>query len=112
MRAIMNKRSKQVNRMRKLATSILEFGDPSIAGRSLAGIIRFLINRIPPDKRAKSVANLRNKVWALNEYELANKKTPATASLGQSITFIKTILMGHHPLYVRRVLEEIVRNLW
>jgi hypothetical protein len=108
----MERRSRQIYRLHKIAASVMELGDPAIAGRSLADIVRFLINRIDPNKRGKAVTNLRNKIWALDEYDISNKKTPATASLGQSITFIKTILIGHHPLYIRRVLEEVVRNLW
>lgn len=104
-------RRKQINRMYKIASTVVELGDPGIAGRNLADIVRFLINKISPLKRGKSITNLRNKIWALNEYEMANKKTPPTASLGQSITFIKTILNGHHPLYIRRVIQEIVRNI-
>jgi hypothetical protein len=108
----MKKNSQQIIRMTVLAATVAEMGDPGSSGKIIANIIRFIINRISPDKRGKSVTNLRNKIWAINEYDIANKKNPSTASLGQAITFVKTILIGHHPIYIRRVIQEIVRNLY
>ena|SRR3990167_5266349 len=99
-------------RIYKLATSILELGDPKTAGKTIADIVRFLLKRISNENRAKALINLRNKIWKLNAYEISSKKNPATASLGQSITFIKTILIGHDPIYVRSVINNIVRNLY
>ena len=109
---VMQKNSQQIERITVLAATVLEMGDPGTSGRIMANIIRFIINRISPDKRGKAIVNLRNKIWALNEYDIANKKNPSTASLGQAITFIKTILIGHHPIYIRRVIQEVVRNLY
>lgn len=102
---------KPKERMYKLAAGIIEMGDPVHAGRGIADIVRFLLERISVEKRRGSLNNLRYKIWNLNEWELGAKKTPSSASLGQAITFIKTILMGHSPIYIRSVLKEIVRNL-
>ena len=108
----MKKSSRQIARMEVLAATALEMGDPGVAGRNISDIIRFIISRISPDKRNDAIINLRNKIWALDAYDIASKKTPPTASLGQSLTFIKTILIGHDPIYIRRVLEEITRSLY
>jgi hypothetical protein len=98
--------------MEVLAATVIEMGDPRIAGKGIADIVQFLVSRITQDKRPQSIINLRNKIWALDEYDISTKKNPSTASLGQAITFIKTILIGHHPMYIRNVLEHVVRNLY
>lgn len=98
-------------RMYKLAAGVIQMGDPSNAGRGIADIVKFLLTRIEPTKRPKSIRKLKFKILNINERELSNKKTPNSASMGQAITFIKTILIGHSPLYIRAVLNEIVRNL-
>lgn len=99
-------------RMYKMASAVIEMGDPGAAGKGIAQIVKFLMERISPASRNASFAKLRNKIWYLNEQEISSKKTPQSASMGQSITFIKTILNGHPPDYIRRVLENIVRNLY
>lgn len=86
-------------------------GTPSEAGRGIADIVRFLIQRISQESRNKSLQGLKRKIWNLNEFDIASKKTPPSASLGQSITFIKTILIGHDPRYIREVLKHVVYNL-
>lgn len=98
-------------RILKLGQSITDLGDPKLTGRSIAQIIRFLLRKIPYAKRPNAVMNLRKKVWELNEYDMASKKSPDTAAMGQSITFIKTLLNGKQPAYIRQVLSEVVRSL-
>lgn len=99
-------------RMYKIASSVIEMGDPIQAGKGIAQIIKFLMERISIENRRASISKLRDKIWFLNEQEISSKKTPESASMGQSITFVKTILNGHNPDYVRTVLENIVRNLY
>jgi hypothetical protein len=98
--------------MYKLAASTIEMGSPQEAGKGIADIVKFLMTRISDEKRTDSILSLRDKIWHLNEHDISSKKTPASASLGQSITFIKTILNGHQPKYIREVLSNIVRNLY
>ena len=95
----------------KLARTIIEMGTPEVAGKGIADIILFLLKRIEPENRAKAIRKLKFKIWELDEINISSKKTPASASLGQALTFIKTILNGHNPHYIRSVLSNIVRNL-
>lgn len=88
-----------------------ELGDPTLVGKYLADIIRFTLNRISPEKRPHALTNLRQKIYNLNEAEISMKNLPATASIGQSITFVKHVLFNHNPQYVRAVINNIVRNL-
>jgi len=98
-------------RMYKIAASTIDLGNPESAGRGIADIVKFLLKRIDIVNRPKSIFNLRNKIWNLNENEISSKKTPASASLGASLTFIKTILNGHNPHYIREIISAIVKNL-
>lgn len=99
-------------RMYKMAAAVIEMGTPEEAGRGIAEIVKFLMQRISPAKRHQSILKLRNKIWYLNEEEIASKRTPSSASMGQSITFIKTILNGHNPSFVRAVLNNVVKHLY
>lgn len=99
------------NRMYKLAASTIDLGDPVQAGKGIAEIIKFLLKRIDPHSRPMSQEKLRAKIWNLNEYQMSAKKSPASASLGQSISFVKNVLNGHNADYIRAILREIVGNL-
>lgn len=102
--------SQQV-RILKLAQAVNDLGDPRMTGRSISQIIRFLLRKIPFTKRPHAMMGLRKKIWELSEYDMAAKKSPDTASIGQAITFIKTLLNGKQPAYIRQVLSEVVRSL-
>lgn len=88
-----------------------ELGDPKLVGRYMADIIRFTLKKISPENRPKSILSLKNKIYYLNENEIAEKKMPASSALGQSITFVKHVLFSRQPDYIRKVLNSIVENL-
>ena len=108
---LLQKQAKIKQRMFKLATSTIDLGDPIQAGRGIAEIIKFLLKKIDLNNRPKSQYNLKKKIWNLNEFQMSNKKSPASASLGQSLSFVKNVLNGHNPSYIRAILREIVENL-
>jgi hypothetical protein len=91
--------------------AVSELGDPVLVGKYLADIVRFTLNRLPEDKRAKAVESLRQKFYTFNANEIAQKKMPETASIGQSITFVKHVLFNHDAHYVREVINNLVRHL-
>lgn len=93
----------------KLATASL--GDSQTVAKYLSNIIKFTLNKISPERRPHSTQNVKQKILALNEKEIASKKMPASSSMGQSITFLKHILFGQDPQYVRSVLNDVVRFL-
>jgi transcription termination factor NusB len=101
--------SKEVS-IKKVAVAI-EMGDPSSAGNYLAQLIRFILKRISPERRPKSIDSLKRKIYYINEFDLGGKKMPAGAAIGQSITLLKTLLIEHSPTYIREVLNSIVRSL-
>ena len=69
------------------------------------------MTRIGPNTRAKSINNLKNKIYYINEYQLAAKKIPASAAIGQSILMLKHLLLEQDPAYIRDVLNHVVRFL-
>ena len=93
------------------AASAINLGDADTAGRYLADLIRFLTKRISAEKRPRALESLRKKIYYINEYAIAQKKTPASSSMGQSLTLLKTILLEHSPQYIRGVLNSIVKYL-
>lgn len=99
-----------MNSFHKNANAI-EMGDPSFAGKRLSDLVRFLLRRIPNEKRMKAIESVKKKIYMINEYQLASKKTPPYASLAHALTTIKTMLLEHNPEYIRNVLNAIVRNL-
>lgn len=91
--------------------AITELGNAEEVGRYLANIVKFTMSKISDEKRQQSINKLKYKILNLDSSEIANKKMPASAAMGNSITFIKHILFNHDPKYVRDVLESIARNL-
>jgi hypothetical protein len=91
--------------------AISELGNPVLVGKYLSDIIKFVMTKISVERRAQSIYNLKNKIYHLDAVEIASKKTPASAAMGQSITFIKHVLFNHDAAYIREVLNNIVRNL-
>jgi hypothetical protein len=91
--------------------AVSELGDAAAVGAYLANIVKFTIQRISPENRAKALESLKHKLYALNESEISNKNLPASSSMGQSITFVKHVLFNHDAHYIREVINNLVRNL-
>jgi len=93
------------------SANLKELGDAKRVGKYLADIIRFTLTRISPESRPSAIEKVKHKIYALNDTEIASKELPASASMGQSITFVKHVLFDHDPVYVREVINNIVSNL-
>lgn len=106
----LDKAIRHMKSFKKQANSI-EMGDSEFAGKRLSELIKFLLRRIPDGKRDKAVQSIKRKIFMLNENDIAQKETPPSSSIGQSIGIIKTILLEHNPQYIRQVINAIVRNL-
>jgi transcription termination factor NusB len=100
----------QENRLLKLGQSVIN-SDIEITGKGIAEIIQFILRKVPYQKRPYAIMKIRQKIWNLDEYDIASKKSPDTASIGQAITFIKTLLNGRQPGYVRSVINEVVKRI-
>lgn len=95
----------------KFANYTNESDNVKNVGKYMADIIKFMTGKIGKDTREGALNRLRTKIYNMNAIEIGNKQMPVSASLGQAITFVKTVLFGKHPEYVRTVLTEIARNL-
>jgi len=105
----LNKLSYLTEGLAKLGAA--ELGNPKDVGIYLASLIKFILRKISDKNRNKSIKNLKNKIYLLNEYELAGKKLPPAASIGQSLVIIKHLLFGKDPAYIRAVLNSIAAHL-
>jgi hypothetical protein len=100
------------NRMLKMAqVQTLPMGDPASAADNIISIVRFLMQRVPQDQNRKFLEKLRQKIWNMNELEIASKRISSGSAIGQSLTFIKNVLMGHNPAYIREVLKHVATKL-
>lgn len=91
--------------------AVSELGDANMVGKYLADIVKFIVSRIPLEKRQKSLDSLRKKFYTFNADEIALKDLPPTSGIGQSITFVKHVLFNQNPHYIRAVLNSLVGNL-
>jgi hypothetical protein len=98
------------NKFVKVAES-KTLGDPVSVGKYLSDIVKFILNKISPGKRQKALDKLKYKFYYLNENEIALKKMPASSAMGQSITFVKTVLFDKDARYIREVLNNLVKFL-
>lgn len=91
--------------------AVSELGNAILVGKYLADIIRFTLSKIPVEKRGRAINSVKKKIYTLNEREISMKNLPPTSAIGQSITFVKHVLFNHDPIYVREVINNLVRNL-
>lgn len=91
--------------------AVSELGHPALVGKYLADIVKFTLNKLPLEKRAPALLKLREKFYAFNADEISQKNSPPTAAIGQSITFVKHVLINQNPLYIREVLNNLASNL-
>jgi hypothetical protein len=109
--SVFDVRSYNNKNMVKMAQTILDMKEPKLAGRTIANMIKHLLNKIEGEDHHAIMQVLRKRILRLNEREIASKKTPGSASLGQSIAFIKNMLSGKDPSYIRNVLQSVSENL-
>ena len=70
-----------------------------------------MYNILAEQDRRKYFSRVRGKVIRLSPAEMASKKMPPSSVIGQSVAISKNILSGLNPVFVGRVLEELIRLL-
>jgi hypothetical protein len=91
--------------------AISELGNSEQVGQYLSDIVKFVLNRLPLDKRQHAIDSLKQKFSVMSELDISSKVLPQSSALGQSITFVKTVLFNHDARYVREVLNSLVKHL-
>ena len=91
--------------------AVAELGDPDSVGRYLSDIVKFILARLPAEKRPRAAQILKQKFAVLSENAIAGKKLPNSAVYGQAITFVKHVLFNQDATYIRHVLNSLSRNL-
>src|SRR5574338_1036580 len=77
--------------------AVAELGNPALVGKYLADIVKFTLNKLPLNDRAPAIEKLREKFYSFNADEMSQKTLPPTAAIGQSITFVKHVLINQNP---------------
>jgi hypothetical protein len=96
---------------KKLAQALLDLGDPVTVGQEIAGVIGFIFRSVPAEDRLQALEALQLKLAQLNVSDIASKSAPPSAAIGQSITFVKTVLNGLPYNYIKTVLNSATRTL-
>jgi hypothetical protein len=91
--------------------SVSELGSAKQIGKYLSDIVRFIIARMPIDKRQNALEKVKNKFYIMPAEEISSKNLPDSAAIGQSITFVKHVLFNHDTNYIKEVLTNLVKNL-
>lgn len=106
------KEAARIERFLKIAQlQPMPLGDAASAANHIIPVIRFLMDRVPSKQRNNFIEKLRQKIWNISELELSNKMVTSGSAIGQAITFVKNILMGHNPAYIREVLKHVATKL-
>jgi hypothetical protein len=90
---------------------VAELGNADQVGQYLSGIVHFILNRLPPEKRSHAAQVLKQKFAVMSENEIAGKHMPNAAVYGQAITFVKHVLFNQDANYIRNVLNSLSRSL-
>jgi hypothetical protein len=89
---------------------IKEVEDPTKkTADSLYKIIQFLLYRVPQKDKRKFISRVKGKVIKMSPQDLGSKKMPPSAVIGQAVSISKNILSGLNPVFVRKVLEELIK---
>lgn len=91
--------------------AVSELGSASQIGKYLSDIVKFIIARMPIEKRQSALQKIKNKFYQMPAEEISSKNLPDSAAIGQSITFVKHVLFNHDTNYIKEVLENLVKNL-
>lgn len=93
------------------SAAVAELGNSEQVGQYMSDIVKFILNRLPLDKRQHALDSLKEKFSTLSELDISSKVLPQSSALGQSITFVKTVLFNHDARYIREVLNSLVKHL-
>lgn len=91
--------------------AVTELGNADQVGRYLSDIVKFILNRVPTEKRSHAIQVLKQKFATMSESEISSKQLPQAAAYGQAITFVKHVLFNHDAHYIREVLNSLSRSL-
>jgi len=85
--------------------------NPTYVGKIVSDIVKVILARVPHDK-VNTYNDMRNKILNINVADVSGKNLPDTATYGQAITLIKTLLSGYDPEFVKKVLISTANNLY
>jgi hypothetical protein len=91
--------------------AVAELGNAEAVGKYLSDIVKFIVARMPLEKRPHALEILKQKFGVMSENEIAGKNMPNAAVYGQAITFVKHVLFNQDATYIRDVLNSLSRAL-
>lgn len=79
-------------------------------GKNIAKIISFMIEGLD-DSKVNYRKILKEKFLSMNSRDVSGKEMPETATLGQIITFVKSVIAGSDRSSATTILSSIVNSL-
>lgn len=84
--------------------------NPQYVAEQIKNIIEVMVSRMSPEARQRAYPTVMEKVKILNIQDISNKKSPGGASIGVSISLIKNILNGRDPIFIKLVMDELLKG--
>jgi hypothetical protein len=85
--------------------------NPKIVAEKIRDIIDIMVGRMSLESQQRAYPNLRSKFQRFPVGEMAAKRAPGGASIGVSMGLVKNILNGRDPIFIRTVLNELIKVL-
>ena len=98
-------------RMYKFAQQKIPMDHPMRTAYGISEVIKFLLNRVPEDKKKKVLQRIKHKILSLSPSSMSGKKSPQNAVIGNIITFIKTVLNGNRADFIHAVLTYLAGRI-
>jgi hypothetical protein len=96
--------------LRKMADTLEQ--NPVYVADSIVKVVKIMMSMISPEKRSGAIANISEKIFReFNPQEIASKKSPGGAAIGQSLALIKNILNSRDQLFIKIVLDEVRKKI-
>jgi hypothetical protein len=85
--------------------------NPKYVAEQIRDIVDVIIGRMSIESKNKAYPNIRSRVYKLPVADISSKKNPGGAAIGVSIGLIKNILNGRDQVFIRMVINELMKVL-
>lgn len=87
------------------------YRDPEATAQSIVSIIHTLSTYLQPESQSSFRDSVRLKLSEINTTEIAAKKMPSGARIGQAITLVKSFLNGQDETFVAETVRRVIGKL-
>ena len=85
--------------------------NPKEVAKIVIVLINTLLSNVKPHLRLPFRNKIQHKFRQLNLLDISSKKIPPGARIGNSITILKNLLNGQHPVFISEVMRLVLKYL-